>query len=190
MFLIDWESRPCPSVEDPVPVLKMCERTEGDLEIPLFLIMFVFVWLMVSREIQTFFPFDYLDLKISNQRHCYSCLFETGCPVAQANLKLIMWLRLTLNSWSPCFHFPNAGAADMCHHPWLNVYFSFIKIHPLLLVVSSQYCSSPSSFLTLSALPPSSQLWIDYPSFAAGARVLLFQTAAKFLPCKDPHNHF
>lgn len=45
---------------------------------------------MVSREIQTFFPFDYLDLKISNQRHCYACLFETGCHVAQANLKLIV----------------------------------------------------------------------------------------------------
>lgn len=74
----------------------------------------------------------------------------------------------------------------MCHHPWFNVYFSFIlKIHPLLLVVISQRCS-PSSFLTLSALLLTSQPWIDSPSFAAGARVLLLQQQLSFQLVRIP----
>lgn len=74
----------------------------------------------------------------------------------------------------------------MRHHPWFNMYFSFIlKIHPLLLVVISQCCSS-SFFLTLSALPLTSQPWIDYPSFAAGARVLLFQQQLSFQLVRIP----
>lgn len=55
--------RPSPCLEN------VCKFTEGGLETALlFLIIFVFVRRMSSQEIKTFFPFDYLDLKISNQQ--------------------------------------------------------------------------------------------------------------------------
>lgn len=43
-------------------------------------------------------------------------LFDTGSPKAQAGWDLTMYPRITLNCWSSCWHYLNAGITGICHH--------------------------------------------------------------------------
>lgn len=40
--------------------------------------------------------------------------FETASHASQAGLELVVWTRMTLNSWSSCV-FTNAGVAGVLH---------------------------------------------------------------------------
>ena len=54
-------------------------------------------------------------------------------------LQLTMELRLALNSWSSCFHFPNVGIADISHMPCCgNKYLKGQDLNNLIYMIYDQ----------------------------------------------------
>lgn len=46
----------------------------------------------------------------------FACIFETGSHVAQADLKLTMYLNMSLDNWSTGFLPLQYDIPDICHH--------------------------------------------------------------------------
>lgn len=47
-------------------------------------------------------------------------LFEAGSHIAQGGLKLVIWLRMTLNFYPSCLHFLSAVLIGIPPHGWFG----------------------------------------------------------------------
>ena len=71
----------------------------------------------------------------------YSCylfsLFETGSQVSQAGIKLAMYPRITLNSWSSWVYFSRDEITGVCHRTQHCLLFFLVSF--LCICISSVY---------------------------------------------------
>lgn len=49
----------------------------------------------------------------------FSTFPQTESSIAQADFKIIVWSRMTLNVSLSCLHFQSAGIVDVCYHKQL-----------------------------------------------------------------------